>query len=308
MGAGKLGSRPAILQSSSVQVTVSVSATHFFPLAEVYLVSATNRMPTNIAPRVVVFSQTNQLTTITFDASAGQDYALVVDGLSGLSGVFDVALSYAGAPGNDDFSKRIAISGTKVSFETDNRYATREGSEPFHASIKDEKTQGRRSVWYSWVAPVAGPVTVTARGEGFYPLPDIYTGETLLTLTNVPRRVLKFETTNTLSTLTFVATAYRTYVLALDGFEGRGGAIQVNLATEFSPPSAELFSLSSPSKVNFRLRLFGSPRQNYVVQASSNLLTWADIFIGTFQTNSATFTDDNSGRFDYRYYRVLSLP
>lgn len=289
-------------------VLVSVSATNFFPLTDIYLRTSATQIPTNPPPRFISFDQTNKTTTLSFDAVTGQDYAIAVDGLSGQSGLFAFFLQYPAAPPNDDFANRIAITGTRVKLPTSNLYATRQVGEPLHSGIKDEKSQGRKSIWYSWVAPVSGPVTVTCRGDGFYPLPDVYTGDSVSTLTNVPRRTLSFVPTNTISTLTFTAIAFRSYALAVDGFEGRSGAITVDLATEFSPPTAELFSTVNAPALNFKLRLFGSPGQNYVVQVSTNLVGWSDVFMGTFVTNSTSFTDENSAIFKYRFYRVLSVP
>jgi hypothetical protein len=287
-------SRPAIL---------SVTATNFFPLSDVYLGTSLPQI-TNAPQRVITFDQTNKTVTISFDAIAGQTYALAVDGFSGGSGVFHLLLQYPASPSNDDFSNRIALSGTAINLESANAYATREPGEPLHAG----QASGKASVWYSWSAPVSGPVIVTARGTGFYPLPDVFTGSAIGALTNVLGRSITFDKTNPVSTLVFDAVAFRTYALALDGFNGMSGKISFSLMTANVPPTVRLFDTLSQTNASFRLRLFGSAGQRVVVQASADLQAWTNVFGGTFVTNTLPFTDENSRGFPYRFYRALPLP
>src|SRR5206468_3514732 len=56
-------------------------------------------------------------------------------------------------PGNN-FSERVAISGTNGFAGGTNTFATREDGEPYHA-----QRQGSNSVWYTWHAPATGIAT-----------------------------------------------------------------------------------------------------------------------------------------------------
>jgi hypothetical protein len=55
----------------------------------------------------------------------------------------------------------------------------------------------------------------------------------------------------------------------------------------------------------FRFTVSGDAGQNYVVQASTNMLDWMPV-----QTNAApfVFTDANTAGFSQRFYRAFYLP
>lgn len=288
--------------TNSGTVIITAASPSFFVLLDVYIGSGLATL-TNVTGRTITFDQTNKTTTLTFDAVAGQSYELAADGLAGAVGSFTLTLAYPPRPSNDDFANRTAISGTLVSLETSNVYATTEAGEPLHSG-----QSSKRSIWYSWRAPVSGPVTVTTQGDKFFALLDAYTGDAVNTLTNVPGRGISFTVTNFTSTLTFNAVAYRTYTLAVAGFNGFSGPIALNLKTANTPPSFASLASLNPALPNFRLSLYGSAGQKFVIQASTNLTAWADVFTGAFVTNSFGFTDEKSRSFNVRFYRVLAVP
>jgi hypothetical protein len=283
-------------------VIVTATTTNFYALLDVYRGNSLSTL-TNVAGRRIAFDSTNKVTTLTFDAVAAEDYELAFDGLGGEAGVFNWTLAFPPAPGNDAFTNRISLAGTLASVSASNLYATRESGEPAHFS-----QPGGRSIWYSWRAPVSGPVTVTCRGDNFFTLLDVYTGNAVTALTNVAGRFVTFNQTNFTSTLTFSAVAYRTYALAVDGFNGLTGAIEMNLKTANLPPAFQPLSSLNPTVSNFRLSLFGSAGQKFAIQASTNLTDWADIFTSAFVTNTFSFSDQESQNLTFRYYRVLALP
>jgi hypothetical protein len=287
---------------SSGTIIVTVAATNFFPLVDAYSGVALSAL-TNAPRRMISFDQNNNSATVTFDAMSDQEYAIVVDGFAGEFGSFTLTLSIPPPPANDDFAHRTPLTGSLVRVQTSNLYATRENAEPLHAG-----QAGGKSIWYSWVAPVSGPVIVTSRGNSFFTLPDIYTGESLDELTSVPRRTLKFEQTNFVSTLNFTAVAFQSYALAIDGFTGRSGLIDLDLATLNFPPTVQLLSIPPLTPINLKLNLQGSRGQSFAIQVSTNLADWIDLFTGTFATNSFSYVDENSPNFSYRFYRVLPLP
>jgi Cohesin domain len=60
--------------------------------------------------------------------------------------------------------------------------------------------------------------------------------------------------------------------------------------------------LSTNGAVQFQV--FGSISQAYVIQASTNLLQWINVSTNTSLNGEIDFTDNNGGRFGYRFYRV----
>ena len=68
-------------------------------------------------------------------------------------------------------------------------------------------------------------------------------------------------------------------------------------------PAALVLSASPGGQYNFAVS--GDAGQQYVIQASTNLLDWDSL-----QTNVAPFqfTDTNAAGFDQRYYRAFYLP
>jgi hypothetical protein len=87
-------------------------------------------------------------------------------------------LVLAGAPTNDAFVNRTRLSGVAFVINADNTDATLEEGEPGHTGF------GQNSLWWSWTAPVDGVLTVSAGGDIFHGF-DVWTGDTLATLTAV---------------------------------------------------------------------------------------------------------------------------
>jgi hypothetical protein len=91
-----------------------------------------------------------------FKADAGQAYHIRVESLSDQGGQFELSLSPAESPPNDDFSQRLMIE-TSGSVTGTLRNASSEPAEP-----SERSWPGQPSVWYSWIAPFDG----TFRTEG----------------------------------------------------------------------------------------------------------------------------------------------
>ncbi|MBI4658559.1 MAG: hypothetical protein HY735_06870 [Verrucomicrobia bacterium] len=284
-------------------VVVTVTATNFFPLADVYAGLSIATLATEPS-RSFVLDTTNRVLTLAFEAAAGREYALAVDGFAGAAGTFLFTLGYPPPPPNDNFANRTPLLGPSISVQTSNLFAGKEDGEPEkHAGVVSSRT-----IWYAWSAPVSGPVTLNIRGEGFITWGAAYTGNSITNLKTAPSLAVKYDT-NTLTTrLSFVASALTTYAIVLDGFNNRSGPISFSLATSNSPPS--ILSLSAPIMLGagFNLAIAGSAGQRFTVQASTNLVDWAEILAGLFATNRTEVSDLNSPQFKYRFYRVLPIP
>ncbi|MGO8697082.1 MAG: hypothetical protein ACLQVY_05120 [Limisphaerales bacterium] len=71
-------------------------------------------------------------------------------------GVVDLELSFSSAPSNDNFATPIKLAGLRTRIAASNKGATKEPGEPDH-----DGNPGGSSVWFSWVAPASGRVTLS---------------------------------------------------------------------------------------------------------------------------------------------------
>jgi len=124
---------------------------------------------------------------------------------------------------NDSFASCVVLSGG-IGFRSDNTgNATKEIDEPDHAG-----NPGGHSLWYCWTAPTNLPVTFDTSGSGFDTLLAIYTGPDLSSLTVVTNNDDIAGATNRMSRLTFTPVPGTTYRIAVDGFGGARGILELN--------------------------------------------------------------------------------
>jgi hypothetical protein len=127
----------------------------------------------------------------------------------------------AAPPPHDNFTNRIQLSGEVVVTTGNNVDATRETGEPFHWS-----STGGASVWWTWTAPNSGPAIITTFGSDFDTILAVYTGNSLASLALVANN----DDSNSLqSAVEFTAAAGTTYQIAVDGYSGATGNIQLNV-------------------------------------------------------------------------------
>jgi hypothetical protein len=202
-------------------VTIDTSGSDFDTLLAVYTGDSVDAL-TEVA------SSDDDLTIsprskVAFDAVGGTTYRIVVDGYSGATGSLSLRWRLStGPPPNDRFDAGTVISGAKGSITGTNGGAGKETGEPDHAG-----NPGGASVWYRWTAPGSGPVRFDTGGSDFDTLLAVYTGDAVNSLSEVasndddapiyPR-----------SAVTFDARAGATYRIAVDGYDGAIGT--VNLA------------------------------------------------------------------------------
>jgi Ca2+-binding RTX toxin-like protein len=130
------------------------------------------------------------------------------------------------APVNDDFgAARSLASAASGVVSGSNIDATKETGEPDHAG-----NPGGHSVWFSWTAPADGNAFFTTRGSAFDTLLAVYTGVAVNSLTPVAANDddpgANFPVTGG-STMSFAVSSGVTYMLAVDGFSGKIGNIQL---------------------------------------------------------------------------------
>jgi subtilisin family serine protease len=172
---------------------------------------------------------------VTFDAAAGSDYHIAVDGYDGAFGHIQlkVVLEVPPArPSNDDFENAAALAGATVEARGTNHGATRQSGEPDHAG-----NSGGESVWWTWCAPADGRVTVTTAGSDFDTLLAVYQGDSLTNLSPLAGND-QDPTGGMTSRLAFSAISGQSYSVAVDGNNrGYGPAYgDIVLSLVLNPP------------------------------------------------------------------------
>lgn len=149
------------------------------------------------------------------------------------------------APSNDMFAAAALISGTNAAVTGSNINATKEPGEPDHAG-----NPGGKSVWWYWLAPHDGYVTVSTEGStNLYGGPldtllGIYTGSSVSNLTTIASN--DDGPIDATSLVTFHASAGVVYDIAVDGFtydvpqDADSGSVQLSVnfsgGLPFAPP------------------------------------------------------------------------
>ena len=152
--------------------------------------------------------------------AAGTIYRIALDGYNGDAGPYQLHLQLEDSvapPGNDDFATAASLPGLPVSEVGTNLGATREPGEPDHAN-----NAGGRSVWWSWVSPTNGLITVDLAGSDFDTVLAVYTGTNLSTLSLVAANDDGDHETRA-SRATFTVISNTTYYIAIDGYAGVDG-------------------------------------------------------------------------------------
>lgn len=152
--------------------------------------------------------------------------------------------AFAAPPPNDNLANAIVIPSTlPATVNGNNVEATAEPGEPNHSDTEPDIDAGRKSVWWQWTSPITGPVILTTEGSGSQdpanpestdPRVDtqvgVYTGDTIGTLTLIAKKEDsdgRFAYGWTY--MTFNAVQGTTYKIAVDGWRGAEGNIQLNL-------------------------------------------------------------------------------
>jgi subtilisin family serine protease len=156
--------------------------------------------------------------TIQFTLGTGAGYAL------GPATSMTFTLSdHIPAPANDNFADAPSIPNGTTSLLGTTQGASLEPDEPHHAGLT-----GGHSVWWNWTASFSGTVVFHTHGSDFETLLAVYTGSTLPTLTPVASSGGSIENGN--SVADFTAVAGQTYHIAVDGWLGDNGHVQLNIA------------------------------------------------------------------------------
>jgi thiol-disulfide isomerase/thioredoxin len=144
-----------------------------------------------------------------------------------------VVVAIQAAPLNDNLASATVLTGATNFVITSNAGATRESGEPYHASAN-----GGKSVWWSWQSPFTGSASISTAGSSFDTLLAAYTGNAISNLQLVAANDDDGGFGAITSSLVFRAYAGETYRIAVDGFEGATGAVQLAIGRAGYPAPA----------------------------------------------------------------------
>jgi hypothetical protein len=168
-------------------VTINTKGSSFDTVLAVYVGTSVN----GLSP----VAQNNDVqpgftwSTVTFPTKAGETYSFAVDGVpNNVLGqgtvALDVVFSSAQQPGaeigTDAFAKRPTLpAAVQAMGVADTRLASIELDEQQHIGFRNH------TVWWRWVAPTNGSVTIDTLGSSFDTALTVYVGSTLSTLSEV---------------------------------------------------------------------------------------------------------------------------
>lgn len=153
--------------------------------------------------------------------------------------------SYRGPPAtpppNDAFTSAIAwVPGSANPLSGTNRAATKEAGEPLHAG-----KPGGASVWWRFTATDDSVVSVSTAGSDFDTVLGVYTGGSVAALTPVASN--DDSNGSVQSAVQIDATAGVTYFVAVDGYGGQTGSIEIGF--DESPIVGSRFHPLTPARV-----------------------------------------------------------
>lgn len=160
----------------------------------------------------------NNSSVVNFNATAGTQYRIVVDGANNSTGLFAMYWSQgtAATPNNDNFANAQLLTGAGGTRFSNNFNSTVEAGEPAHAGLAPATT-----VWYRWLAPSSGKVvfsTFTPSAETtFDTVLAVYQGTTLSGLRTIVSNNDYAAQLSPQSFLEFEATAGQLYYIAVGG-------------------------------------------------------------------------------------------
>ena len=163
-----------------------------------------------------------QCTPVAFKAAAGTTYSIVVQTFSHQD-EFALNVRTATSPANDDMGAAIELSGALPLTVTGSTLeATTEVGEPVHSA-----SVGGASIWYRWTPTENAFVGLDVCDSGIFDsIIGVYTGTDVATLDEIASNE---DSCGFRSLVTFFAQAGTEYRIAVDGYGGQQGPIQLRL-------------------------------------------------------------------------------
>ena len=196
-------------------------------------------------------------TATAFEAVKGQTYQIAFDGSMGTTSDLTLWLALTRPASNDRFGNRMRLRGIYAGAHSYNAGASHQRGEPMPTGSTRDQT-----VWWTWTAPVSGPVEIGLGGSDFAFPVSMYTGASLVTLN---------EVAHGLNSATFEAVAGKTYQIAVSDAAGQTGNITLTLVA----PTVEV-SLVKTTRLGTGalLRFATAPGQKLLLLNSNDGENW----------------------------------
>ena len=188
-----------------------------------------------------------------FRVSGGSEHYLRVASDASQEGPFVLHFDHVQPPANDNFTNRTALSGSHISIIASNYFATPESGDPLVSHI------GEQTVWWSWIAPASGRVSVQVGGYSQF---NVFTGSQLTNLVAVTN--VAFWP----SPFTFNAEAGVEYQIGVTTFSYYASEFTLKLDVLDPPPAPS--AARAPAGVRLSLPV----RRTSVIETSTDLLNW----------------------------------
>jgi hypothetical protein len=274
-----------LLAPSNGLVRVTTEGSDFDTLLAVYKGTAVNGL-TLVTNNDDVDANT-RFSRLSFNAVAGTDYKIAVDGYNGAVGLVVLSIN---APLNDKFANCTLLTGNSGHATGWTTGATKELDEPDHAA-----NIGGHSVWYCWTAPSSGDAVFDTIGSDYDTTMGVYTGSAVNALQLV--RADNDSAGSFKSRVAFTAVAGTVYRIGIDGVSGASG----NIALNWFHPSR--LSIRKVSTTSMQLTL-SAGQGTCQIQASPNLSSWTTLTNITL-TGAAQQYTDTSATPKQRFYRAV---
>jgi hypothetical protein len=167
---------------------------------------------------------------------------------------------------------------------------------------------GGRSVWYRWIAPTNGFVDFNTLGSSFDTTLAVYTNTTLAA-GNIPVAANDDDGGGgglQTSRVWFYARAGTAYRIAVDGFGGDFGELQLNWNMD------SRLSITNLPDGNVKLGLTGVDWQRYLLLGSTDLFQWSTNTPPVTMTGgSHAYTNApnaTNGTLERQFYRAILVP
>ncbi|MBI3417765.1 MAG: hypothetical protein HY043_20935 [Verrucomicrobia bacterium] len=284
----KINTLLAVYTGSSVNALTLVASNDDIPGA----------VPSTVSGRVII------------NPVVGTTYWIAVDGYNGASGNIKLNWLQTPPPANDMFANAQVLSGTSGTVKGMNFLATKEPGEPNHAG-----NTGGKSLWFQWTATSSGTNTVDTLGSDFDTSLAVYTGNAVNALTLVAQNEDMGGPSpyNVLSQVSFDPVVGITYWIAVDGYRGKSGRVQLNWnqmtlggslsSLHRNPGSLALakvhdqrpqLTCSPEPGGGFLLKIEGVPDQYYDLQSSPDLHQWTRVHTVQADANGLALMVDRS--------------
>jgi len=156
------------------------------------------------------------ISSLEFEASAGQDYWIAVAGFAGETGLVELflfnELNAAPPPANDAFQQAFTLTGESGAENGLTTFASGEPGEPDHAGVAEPLN----SLWWRWTSPQNGNLQVDTAGSDFDTVLAVYTGSSINDLVEAASN--DDSSTDVRSAVDISVEGGETYFIAVDAF------------------------------------------------------------------------------------------